>query len=77
MRTVIDTREGPDGVFRPKGEGLAGALDDLEELMDAGDRVADFVDAGAERLNGIMERRKFLRSRRRRAPLEAEKVTDE
>lgn len=77
MRTVIDTHEDADGVFRPKRDGLAGALDDLEDLAETANGFADQIDEGVDRLSRIMERRKFLRPRQRRAPIVAEKVTDE
>ena len=76
MRTVIETREGPDGVFRPKEDGIGGALDELEEFVEQTNGIADLVDAGAERLNAIMERRKFLRGNRRARIVRAEKVTE-
>jgi len=73
VKTTIDMHEDADGVYRPKADGLGGALDDFERVLDAADGLGDVADAWTERLNAISEKRKIFR---RRAPrrAEAEKV---
>ena len=73
MRTTIDMHQDADGVYRLKADGLAGALDEFERVMDAADGLGDVADAWTERLNQIASKRKIFRRRASRRP-EAEKV---
>lgn len=76
MSQPIDMHRGADGVYRPKADGLAGVLDDLEAGIDAADGIAGAVEEYAERLSVVMARRRILRSPRGRGPQRAERIEE-